>query len=73
MDEGNHLSAIEKAGAYLFYVLRFPTCLLLLIFDGLPGFVLILGLLVNSAFYALLTERIIYLFYRKRKLRKPFP
>ena len=68
LNEGNSLSLFEKVVASLFYVLGYPSILLLYVFDGLPLYLVILGLLVNSAIYAFLTERVIYLLFRKKRL-----
>jgi hypothetical protein len=68
LNEGNSLSLIEKVVASLFYVFGYPSILLLYVFDGLPLYLVILGLLVNSAIYAFLTERVIYLLFRKKRL-----
>jgi hypothetical protein len=68
IDEHVSLSVTKQVIAKLFYVLRYPSWLLF--YDGMPAFVPISGFLINCLIYALLIERMIYLLFRKKKLKQ---
>jgi hypothetical protein len=68
LDEGNSLSTVEKWIAKIDYVLGFPGYLVLsLFYDGVPPLVLLWVVVVNSAMYGFLAERVLYLIFRKDK------
>jgi hypothetical protein len=66
LDDGRPMPRVFQLIAYTFVVLRYPTWFIFLD-SNLPVFLFFLGLAVNSALYAILTERVIFILRKAMK------